>query len=246
MAIGGALRAALKAGNFTSAARESRRRARALAELNASGGIGRPGRARGADDYLRSRGVDVDSMTAPGTGNPYMDWVDEDFGPTFSDNPFGGVNFYNRGNRMRFAGEGADYNLPATLPTGSRYRGPIQAPYEGVRVLPGRVDEMGETLVRPGPWRGRGEGTFWDEGPINGFDNMDGSYWGSVFPSGFTPNSLLESAPWRMFANPRMTGGANRAISTGRRIGFDDIMNARGSLIRNRSEIPFSQYDIPF
>jgi hypothetical protein len=134
MAIGGALRAAIKAGNFVKVASESRRRARALAELNARGGIGRPGRARGADEYLRGRGVDVDAMTAPRTGNPYADWVEEDFGPIFSDSPFGGVNFFDRGRTMKFGGEGARYNLPMTLPTGSRYQGPIQAPYEGMRV----------------------------------------------------------------------------------------------------------------
>jgi hypothetical protein len=158
MAIGGALRAAIKAGNFVKVASESRRRARALAELNARGGIGRPGRARGADEYLRGRGVDVDAMTAPRTGNPYADWVEEDFGPIFSDSPFGGVNFFDRGRTMKFGGEGARYNLPMTLPTGSRYQGPIQAPYEGVRVWPnnygGAPVEYSPNFIPP--WMGRG------------------------------------------------------------------------------------------
>lgn len=54
MAVGGALRAAIRAGNWVSAARESRRRARALADLNASGGI----RGSSQMDSLWNRGFD--------------------------------------------------------------------------------------------------------------------------------------------------------------------------------------------
>ena len=61
MAIGGALRAALRAGNWARTAVESRRRARALADLNARGGIRGTGRMntsleRGIDDATWARG----------------------------------------------------------------------------------------------------------------------------------------------------------------------------------------------
>lgn len=54
MAVGGALRAAMKAGNFVKVASESRRRARALAELNARGGI----RGSSQMDSLWNRGFE--------------------------------------------------------------------------------------------------------------------------------------------------------------------------------------------
>ena len=54
MAIGGSLRAALRAGNWAKTAMESRRRARALADLNARGGI----RGSREMDSLWNRGFD--------------------------------------------------------------------------------------------------------------------------------------------------------------------------------------------
>jgi hypothetical protein len=231
MAIGGALRAAIKAGNWTSAARESRRRARALAELNLRGGVGRPGRARGADEYLRGRGVDVDAMTAPGTGNPYMDWVEEDFGPIYSDNPFGGVNFFDRGRTMRFGGEGAAYNLPATLPAGSRYSGPIQAPYEGFRVIPqssqmSSFRNSGDLVGPPGPWQGRGRGTEWAQSPVNGYDALDGTY--------YSPVTEPIAPSWRFstFGDVGYGSRPPRFSSFGMTpVPFDEVMRARGSLM---------------
>ena len=60
MAIGGALRAALRAGNWAKTAMESRRRARALADLNAKGGIQQ--RNVGPAQWMRDQGM---SKTIP-------------------------------------------------------------------------------------------------------------------------------------------------------------------------------------
>jgi hypothetical protein len=49
-----------------------------------------------------------------------------------------------------------------------------------------------------------------------------------------------------MFAENSAWNAPMTPLSTGRRIGFDDIMGAQGSLIRRADQIPFSQWDIPF
>jgi hypothetical protein len=225
MAIGGALRAAIKAGNFVKVASESRRRARALAELNARGGIGRPGRARGADEYLRGRGVDVDAMTAPRTGNPYADWVEEDFGPIFSDSPFGGVNFFDRGRTMKFGGEGARYNLPMTLPTGSRYQGPIQAPYEGFRTFP----QWGYN--EPSSFTGRGKAPRFTQ------DAAYPEYDGDVFYEPFVFNPLSSNS----FMNVPRAFGGNPGMAP-RLLGSPAL--CRFSVVALRFRVQFEQ--LPF
>ena len=100
MAVGGALRAAIKAGNWASAARESRRRARALAQLNASGGVGNNTNRKGvygAIDYLNRTGVE------PAANQRFMDtgqMYPGDYNPAFEsgrlfgyDMPGGGIAF---------------------------------------------------------------------------------------------------------------------------------------------------------
>jgi hypothetical protein len=211
MAIGGALRAAIKAGNWASAARESRRRARALAELNARGGIGRPGRARGADEYLQGRGVDVNAMTSPGTGNPYADFVTNTYPQRYNqalpyaESPFGGVVVQGPRGRSRYGGEGYDFNFDdigvGGVANDGMYRGPIQAPYEGVRVWPNDGGLPSMSGFGTGPWMGRGLGPRFD------------------FHSNVGPQGLSMPAPaassWDV---PQAFGG---------RGSFDDIVNAQ-------------------
>lgn len=140
MALGGALRAAIKAADWVSAARESRRRARALADLNARGGI--RGRSVSPGRYLESRGVDVEGMLSPGTGDPYMDFVGPYPSGFVASAPRGGgvVVANGFGNRSVFTGSGFDQRFPRGLEGTESAplfgtRNPIEAPYEGVSVL---------------------------------------------------------------------------------------------------------------
>jgi hypothetical protein len=121
---------------------------------------------------------------------------------------------------------------------------PIEAPYEGMRRLDNSFDYMGETHARVLPWQGRGSGTNWDL--FDEFDGFDGGYSVPSLPMGFTPNALMDSFPYRTFASTSLPSFPNRTISSGRRVNYGDIMNARGSLMQNYNEIPFSQFDIPF
>jgi hypothetical protein len=210
MAIGGALRAALRAGDFVKTAAESRRRARALADLNVRGGIGNPGRARGADEFLRRQGVDVDGMIAPGTGDPYMDWVSggrTNVMPAYTESPFGGLVFESRSSnpfapgsrgRTRVSGDAIDYNLQRGVDGGLGNRaymysgGPIEAPYEGFRVWPGMgTDGFPRTFDAPPPWMGRGTSP-----PVNRTTMYD-SFYGDEFPRAF-PRSPYDE-PFSMF-----------------------------------------------
>jgi len=185
MAIGGALRAAIRAGKFGVAARESRQNARALRTLNRTGGVGRfqrqlPLEERGFERMLgrgygatpRGNAVIVD----PATGSRTV------LNQGFDDYMEGRPPYLNR-----------FYTSPYGTPQ-------IEAPYEGFRVLPGRVDRYGDTSLPPGPWQGRGRGTEWAELPVDGGPPyVNGSYFepfpgrNPVFPE------RLQTFPWTRF-----------------------------------------------
>ena len=247
MAIGGSLRAALRAGNWAKTAMESRRRARALADLNARGGVGgRGGRSgpEGAIDYLRNTGVD------PAANQRFMDtgqMYAGDFNPAFESGRLFGYDM--PGGRIGFLD-------PVTRSRQTQaWRGgapdPIQAPYEGFRVLPegGRYDaRYGEYSGRgrPGPWQGRGRGTNWGELPVNGFDAADGSYF-EQFPGprplgGPLPWDNRPAFPWQMFADTGVPTPTRPGIRGMQTIPFDEIMSARGSLLGDPRFGPY----IPF
>jgi hypothetical protein len=123
MAVGGALRAALRAGRFGTAARESRRQARAVRSINERGGFRM---APEPSSSLEMRGYDR--------------FMGQGYGETA------------RGNAVIFDPyTGARTVLPQTLDdalTGAPMpRGPIEAPYEGFRVWPGtRLPGFGEEM----------------------------------------------------------------------------------------------------
>jgi len=213
MAIGGALRAAMKAGNWASAARESRRRARALAELNARGGI----RGTGRMNASLERGID-DGTWARGPG----------------------------GNEIFINPETGARRVPFDPWLIQMRRGsmPIQAPYEGMRVLPGRVDQWGDTMAQPGPWMGRGQGTDWAQGPVNGFDGSDGSYWFNASRYNLDGVDMDSSIPRALGGfggqsqrNPFPSVAPPFSTSIRGTVPFDDIMSARG-YIGNRYSRP--------
>jgi hypothetical protein len=154
MAVGGALRAAIRAGRFSAAARESRQQARALRSLNesgfgqyvASGGGGRlPMGERGFSyrpGQFYGEGVGGQVVTAP---------------------PMGG------GRASMPMGFG-QYEAPS----GSPMRQPIQAPYEGMRAWPTEIpSEYPGFLSRTAmsrnaapPWFGRGTPRMVDENRV--------------------------------------------------------------------------------
>ena len=127
MAIGGSLRAAMKAGNWAKAAMESRRRARALADLNARGGIrGGEGMrfARAGEgtsertlDSLIDRGFQPDmyawNATGPRGNQVFLD-------PNTGARELIGRNFSQRMGQRGYGIAGSN---------------PIEAPFEGFRVL---------------------------------------------------------------------------------------------------------------
>ena len=133
MAIGGALRAALRAGNWAKTAMESRRRARALADLNARGGIRGPVMDTG--EGLAARGFDFfedGGRFARGTSSPNRPRFDVIRDPA-------------TGNRRV-------YPNPPGFGTN-----PIQAPYEGFRVFPA------DGLDPSPQWMGRGRAPWTDQ-----------------------------------------------------------------------------------
>ena len=211
MAIGGALRAAIKAADWVNVARESRRRARALADLNARGGI------RGSAPMRF--GVEGGDPATVGR------MVDRGFYPDMyawdAPGPRGNTVFLNprTGAREILA---PDFRR---APSGQRL---IQAPYEGFRVLPpnSRIGVSEDLRVPPGQWQGRGAGTSWAEMPFNGYDAIDGTYYSPIrepaFPDwrfsafgdvGFAPNISR-------FSSPGMTP-----------VPFEEVMRAQGSLM---------------
>lgn len=133
MAVGGALRAAIRAGRFGVAGRESRRQARALASLNQGGPLGSrtgspfpfPGPERGFDPARVA-------------------------GQAFGESPRGAavVVDSNTGRRVVLPQSFDDFIEGAPMT-----RGPIEAPYEGVRGIPGSY--VTSDLLK-GPFMGRG------------------------------------------------------------------------------------------
>jgi hypothetical protein len=156
MAIGGALRAALRAGDFVKTAAESRRRARALADLNARGGIRGPVMDTG--EGLVARGFDFfedGGRFARGSTSPNRPRFDVIRDPA-------------TGNRRVYPN-----------PPGLRSN-PIEAPYEGFRVWPGMgTDGFPRTFDAPPPWMGRGTSP-----PVNRTTMYD-SFYGDEFPRAF-------------------------------------------------------------
>lgn len=176
MAIGGALRAALKAGNFVKVASESRRRARALAELNARGGIRGTGiRENVSSEMLFDRGyaygvvppsrMEMAGLPLENNGLPFA------YTPRNTP-PSGRANYVNpeTGARATFA---PDVGLP-------RYGNPIEAPYEGVRVWNPRNDYFDATP----PWMGRGRA------PLPDVPLLDEYGYPGMFASAFDPYSV--------------------------------------------------------
>lgn len=154
MNFGGLLRQAIKSGEFRRVVEVSRelmdagRRDRALADLNARGGI--TGSGMSPSRYLRGQGIDPwESVPAGGIH-------ESPFGARrISDGPHGG--------RVTHG----SYIGPSTR---SKTMGnPIEAPYEGMRVIPGGT-RMGEPATDwgfsqpPSKWMGRGQGTSWEYG----------------------------------------------------------------------------------
>jgi hypothetical protein len=210
MAIGGALRAALKAGDFVQAAMQSRRAARALSDMNRRGGLSSAG--GDATDFLGSRGFDTRAMTAPGTGNPYMDWTEPmiDPGlPAFADSLGGGyVLEMPRGGRQRFDGVAANMQLGRRSGFGG-----IQAPYEGVGKYNTRFDaaEDLDRLTRAGfPEDLSLLGDYWQTPrPISGYPTdidvpraFGGYGTGGAFPP-FAPRGAPATVPFSEIMNAR-------------------------------------------
>ena len=165
MAIGGSLRAAMKAGNWAKAAMESRRRARALADLNARGGI------RGGEGMRFAR-------AGEGTSERTLDsLIDRGFQPDMYAWNATGL----RGNQVFLDPKTGARTIFPPDPNWSmtpNFRNPIESPFEGVRVWPGtRLPGFGEHMsvgavpggtmraIHPGvpfsvdvppPWMGRG------------------------------------------------------------------------------------------
>lgn len=156
------IRLALQAGNIRDALRLSRE-ARALNNLNATGGVRRPGRASEASEYLRNQGVDVDAMTSPGTGDPYMDFVGPYPSGFVATAPRGGgvVVDSGSGSRSVFTGSGFDQRFPRGLEGTESApifgtRNPIEAPYEGFRAFNGVEEYVPD-------WVGRGNAPAVDQ-----------------------------------------------------------------------------------
>ena len=150
MAIGGALRSAIKLGRFSVAARESRRQARILQSAFPDG-------ARGLDPQrgrmlpLEERGFE--RMMGQGYGGTAR-------GNAIVVDPASGRRIVVNQNFDDFM-EG--------LPAGGR--GPIEAPYEGFRVF--RVDGVQDSVP---PWMGRGRAPLTDQPYIDDIISMPDAY----------------------------------------------------------------------
>jgi hypothetical protein len=127
MAVGGALRAAIRAGRFGAAGRESRRQARSLPSMNQGGGRQLPLEERG---FERMGGMGYGSTPQ---GNAVI--VDPATG------------------RRTVLPQNFD-DFMEGLPAGRR--GPIEAPYEGVRSWNDPVGFGSQSFDAPPPWMGRG------------------------------------------------------------------------------------------
>ena len=197
MAIGGSLRAAMKAGNWAKAAMESRRRARALADLNARGGIRGTGiRENVSPEALFERGYgygvtppfsrEMSNLPLENNGLPFAY-------TTRNMPPSGRTNYVNpeTGARATFA---RDVGL-------SRYGNPIEAPFEGFRVLPQGPMNRAEGITNAEwfrrfgslpeqptmPWQGRGPAPMYDFDPGGWYGGMNNPTW---VPDGFFPRQF--------------------------------------------------------
>jgi hypothetical protein len=222
----GVLRAAIKAGNWAQTAMQSRRQARALADLNARGGFGgRGGRGgpEGAVDYLRNTGVD------PAANQRLMNtgFVGEgNYNPAYQSGSFSGYDLPGGGVAFRDQRTGAIDAQRFGWRDGSNY--PIEAPYEGFRVWPSR----GVSGFEP-DWVGRGRH------PGMNFNVIDEPGWGAPYSLEFSP---YRGTPIPQMNVPRAFGGFDpfysnnpaRTGRVGRTIPFEEIMAAQGSLIPPR------------
>jgi hypothetical protein len=158
----GALRVALKAGQWARAAAESRRQARAMRQLSDSGFVRDYVNAQkfdpiSADTYLRGRGVNYD-------GPPNWSINGQNFprGSFMSESPFGGTAYVLPGvGRQRFGGEGTDW-MVAGGGTGDfgnfdlGYRRSMMAPYEGMRTWRNPLGFGPQSFDALPPWSGGG------------------------------------------------------------------------------------------
>lgn len=196
MALGGALRAALRAGDWARAAAQSRRQARALRSFSPEFGE-RP--RRSANEFLRSRGVDV-----PADRYVPFEEIPAQLGGGFGARGMtsDGRVVFTRDLGMEGPTQRFSYNPDILRPGYS----PIASPYEGMRVLPGSYDaRYGETMSRPGPWMGRGRGTEWAELPLDGSYPYDSGSYFEQFPGPRMTNlsnpfdGYRPSFPWATF-----------------------------------------------
>ncbi len=165
MAIGGALRSAIRLGRFSVAARESRRQARVLQSAFPDG-------ARGLDPQqgrmlpLEERGFE--RIMGQGFGGSAQ-------GNAVVVDPASGRRIVVNQNFDDFM-EG--------LPAGRR--GPIEAPYEGMRTWP-MEDGFPNTLETVPGWMGRGRA------PHSRGTSLYSDYYGEELPSAF-PRSLYDTS----------------------------------------------------
>lgn len=226
------IRLALRAGDFREIFRLSRE-ARALENLNRTGGVSGPGPSQ------RDRG---DYRTEEFMSDP--DFLGREY---FADMT-GDARVY-RGNLP----DGREMTFdPSTgsRSTSARQRDyPIEAPYEGFRVMPGSVNRQhfqnwGESSAPPGPWMGRGRGTEWAELPIDGgFPYDSGSYFEQI--PGPRPLSIYgdlpSQFPWRAFGETQPIG--RFPSSWGQTpIPFEEVMRAPGSLMGDPRFGPYAAF----
>lgn len=129
MAVGGALRAAIRAGRFGVAARESRQQARAVRSLNESGfgqyvasrggGISAPNRMEFAREGLPTSNSTVSRMLDGGFTPDMYGWYAEGL----------------RGNPVFLNPNTGTRDILPPFSRFSQTQNPILAPYEGMRVL---------------------------------------------------------------------------------------------------------------
>lgn len=204
MAIGGALRAALKAGDFVQAAVQSRRAARALSELNASGGIRGTGeRFVPSSEEFAQRGFTTrmtPPFNTPGEANlPLNNFgVSEAYFPSpltrgrasarkiFVNPETGARSTYNQ-NLLE-----SGFEPIRTRPN------PIQAPYEGFRTFPR------SGYNEPSPFMGRGRApSFRDVAePRNYGDGFD--FFAEPFVFDPLGNNSFMNVPRAFGGNPGM------------------------------------------
>lgn len=179
MAVGGALRAALRAGRLNVAGRESRRQSRAMRSLNE--GLGSQRRLP-----LEERGFE--RMSGLGYG----------------ETPRGNAVVFDPATGRRTVMPQSFDDFMEGRPT---RRGPIEAPYEGVRTWEDPVGFGPQSFDAPPPWMGRGAPP-----PSRSFLAFDDGM--SEYPRAFNPNYGIGGSPgnFRVFepyGNSMNTNPAN-------------------------------------